>query len=34
LSEQAPREVLSIPMHPSLAEADQDRIVAAVKAAV
>jgi UDP-2-acetamido-2-deoxy-ribo-hexuluronate aminotransferase len=34
VSETASREVLSLPMHPFLAEADQDRIVAAVKAAV
>ena len=32
--EQAAREVLSLPMHPFLSEADQDGIVAAVKAAL
>lgn len=30
-SEKASREVISLPMHPFLAEADQDRIVAAVR---
>ncbi len=34
VSEKASREVLSLPMHPFLPEADQDRIVAAVAAAV
>ena len=29
-SEKASREVLSLPMHPFLAEADQDRVIAAV----
>jgi UDP-2-acetamido-2-deoxy-ribo-hexuluronate aminotransferase len=33
VSEKASREVLSLPMHPFLPEADQDQIVAAVKAA-
>lgn len=30
-SEQASREVISLPMHPFLSEADQDRVVAAVR---
>ena len=34
VSEKASREVLSLPMHPFLTEADQDRVVAALKAAV
>ena len=34
VSERAAREVLSLPMHPFLSEADQDRIVAAVRGAV
>jgi UDP-2-acetamido-2-deoxy-ribo-hexuluronate aminotransferase len=33
-SEKASREVISLPMHPFLSEADQDRVVAAVTAAV
>lgn len=33
-SERASREVLSLPMHPFLSEADQDRVVAAVAKAV
>jgi len=33
-SERAAREVLSLPMHPYLSEADQDRVVAAVKSAL
>jgi UDP-2-acetamido-2-deoxy-ribo-hexuluronate aminotransferase len=33
-SEKASREVISLPMHPYLSEADQDKVVAAVKAAV
>ncbi len=33
VSERASREVLSLPMHPFLSEPDQDRIVAALKAA-
>jgi UDP-2-acetamido-2-deoxy-ribo-hexuluronate aminotransferase len=33
-SERASREVLSLPMHPFLSEAEQDRVVAAVKTAV
>jgi len=33
-SEKASREVLSLPMHPFLSDADQDQIVAAVKSAV
>jgi UDP-2-acetamido-2-deoxy-ribo-hexuluronate aminotransferase len=33
-SERASREVLSLPMHPFLAESDQDLVVAALKAAV
>jgi UDP-2-acetamido-2-deoxy-ribo-hexuluronate aminotransferase len=33
-SEKASREVLSLPMHPFLAEADQDRVVAALKDAL
>ncbi len=33
-SEAASNEVLSLPMHPFLSEADQDRVVAAVKAAI
>ena len=33
-SEKASREVISLPMHPWLTETDQDRIVAAVRAAV
>lgn len=33
-SEKASREVLSLPMHPFLSEADQDKIVEAVKAAI
>ena len=33
-SEAASHEVLSLPMHPFLTEADQDRVVAAVKAAI
>ncbi|NCA81188.1 MAG: DegT/DnrJ/EryC1/StrS family aminotransferase [Opitutae bacterium] len=33
VAEQAAREVLSLPMHPFLSEADQDAIVAAVKSA-
>ncbi len=33
-SEQAAREVLSLPVHPSLTEADLDRIVAALEAAL
>ena len=33
-SEKASREVLSLPMHPFLSEADQDKVVAAVKAAL
>ena len=32
VSEKASREVISLPMHPFLSEADQDRIVAAVRA--
>ncbi len=34
VSEQASREVLSLPMHPFLSEADQDRVVAALIAAI
>ena len=34
VSEKASREVLSLPMHPFLPQADQDQIVAAVKAAL
>ena len=34
VSEQAAREVLSLPMHPFLTEADQDRVVAALQSAV
>jgi UDP-2-acetamido-2-deoxy-ribo-hexuluronate aminotransferase len=34
VSEQAAREVLSLPMHPFLSEADQERVVAAVQAAI
>ncbi len=34
VSEKASREVLSLPMHPFLTEADQDRVVAAVREAV
>ncbi len=34
VSEQAAREVISLPMHPFLTESDQDKIVAAVKQAV
>jgi UDP-2-acetamido-2-deoxy-ribo-hexuluronate aminotransferase len=34
VAEKASREVLSLPMHPFLSEADQDRIVAAIKAAL
>jgi UDP-2-acetamido-2-deoxy-ribo-hexuluronate aminotransferase len=33
-AEQASREVISLPMHPFLSEADQDRVVDAVKAAL
>ncbi len=33
-SEAASRQVLSLPMHPYLAEADQDRVIAAVRTAV
>ena len=33
-SERASREVLSLPMHPFLAEADQDKIIATVKKAL
>ena len=33
-SEKASREVISLPMHPWLTEADQDKVVAAVKAAL
>ena len=33
-SEKASREVISLPMHPYLSEADQDKVVAAVKAAL
>ncbi len=33
VSEQASREVVSLPMHPFLTEADQDRVIAAVKEA-
>jgi UDP-2-acetamido-2-deoxy-ribo-hexuluronate aminotransferase len=33
-SEKASREVISLPMHPYLSEADQDKVVAAVKAAI
>jgi UDP-2-acetamido-2-deoxy-ribo-hexuluronate aminotransferase len=33
-SEKASREVISLPMHPFLSEADQERVVAAVRAAV
>lgn len=33
-SEKASREVISLPMHPFLSEADQDRVVAAVRAAI
>jgi UDP-2-acetamido-2-deoxy-ribo-hexuluronate aminotransferase len=33
-SEKASREVISLPMHPWLTDADQDRVVAAVKAAL
>lgn len=33
-SEKASREVLSLPMHPFLTEADQDKVVAAIKAAL
>jgi UDP-2-acetamido-2-deoxy-ribo-hexuluronate aminotransferase len=33
-SERAAREVISLPMHPYLSEADQDRVVAAVKRAI
>lgn len=33
-SERASREVISLPMHPFLSEADQDRVVAAVRAAI
>lgn len=32
-SEKASREVLSLPMHPYLAEVDQDRVIAAIQAA-
>lgn len=34
VSEQASREVLSLPMHPFLTEADQDRVVTALKQAL
>jgi UDP-2-acetamido-2-deoxy-ribo-hexuluronate aminotransferase len=34
VSEQASREVISLPMHPFLSEADQDSIVKAVKSAL
>jgi len=34
VAEKASREVLSLPMHPFLTEADQDRIVAALKASL
>lgn len=34
VSEKVCREVLSLPMHPWLTEADQDRVVAAIKAAM
>jgi UDP-2-acetamido-2-deoxy-ribo-hexuluronate aminotransferase len=33
-SEKAAREVISLPMHPYLSDADQDRVVAAVKRAI
>lgn len=33
-SERASRAVISLPMHPFLAEADQDRVVAAVRRAL
>jgi UDP-2-acetamido-2-deoxy-ribo-hexuluronate aminotransferase len=33
-SEKASREVISLPMHPYLSEADQDKVVAGVKAAI
>lgn len=34
LAEKASREVISLPMHPFLSEADQDRVVAAIKTAL
>jgi UDP-2-acetamido-2-deoxy-ribo-hexuluronate aminotransferase len=34
VAEKASREVLSLPMHPFLGEADQDRVVAAVREAI
>jgi dTDP-4-amino-4,6-dideoxygalactose transaminase len=34
VSERAATEVLSLPMHPYLSEADQDRVVSAVRAAI
>jgi UDP-2-acetamido-2-deoxy-ribo-hexuluronate aminotransferase len=33
-AEMASREVISLPMHPFLSEADQDRVVDAVKTAL
>jgi UDP-2-acetamido-2-deoxy-ribo-hexuluronate aminotransferase len=34
VSEQAGREVLSLPMHPFLADEEQDRVVAALRSAL